>query len=173
LDAYGHIERGAPLRGGLVMMEEMMRRPPELIAKAESPHSLLNKRLPHRPIIMRSTISVNEQDFEISVCSMHTLDDDKAEITSLIDSQHISSVHFSFSGTVDHSTSISPRDMLRSSVVQSFHHYLTIARSPFAHDFILTDFTPLKNGEHLGINDISEVILDDGDFGASGVPKGY
>lgn len=155
------------------MMEEMMRRPPELIAKAESPHSLLNKRLPHRPIIMRSTISVNEHDFQISVSSIHAFDDDKTETTSLIDSQHISGVHFSFSGTVDHSTSISPRDMHRSSVVQSFHHYLTIARLPFTNDFILTDFPPLKNGEHLGIIDISEVILDDGASGASGIPKGY
>lgn len=141
MGAYGHIEKGAPQRGGLVMMEEMMRRPPELIAKAERLHSLLNKRLPHRPIIMRSTISVNEHDFQISVCSTHTLDDDKTDMTRLIDSQHISSVHFSFSGTVDHSTSISPRDMQRSSVVQSFHHYLTIACLPFTHDFILTDFS--------------------------------
>jgi hypothetical protein len=84
----------------------------------------------------RSTISVNEQDFEIFVLSMHTLDDDKTEISlpRLIDAQHISSVHFSFSGTVDHSASISPRDMLSSSVVQSFCHYLKIARPPFAHD---------------------------------------
>jgi hypothetical protein len=123
---------------------------------------------------MRSRISVNEHDFEISVFSTHTLDDDKTEIIlpGLIDAQHISSVHFSFSGTVDHSTSISPRDMLCSSVVQSFCHFLTMARLPFAHDFIPTNFAPPKNGEHLGIIDISEVILEDGSSGASGFPKG-
>jgi hypothetical protein len=38
--------------------------------------------------------------------------------------------------------------------------------------FILTDFVSAKNGEHLGIIDISEVILDDGSVGASAVPKG-
>jgi hypothetical protein len=85
-----------------------------------------------------SSILVNEPDFEISVSSTHTLDDDKTETTIpylVVDSQHISSVHFSFSGTVDHSTSISPSEMVRSYVVQSFHNYLTVARSPFAHDF--------------------------------------
>jgi hypothetical protein len=81
---------------------------------------------------MPGNISVNEPDFEISLSSTHTLDDD---IPSLVDSQHISSVHFSFSGTVDHSTSISPSEMLRSCVVQSFRNYLTLARSPFTHDF--------------------------------------
>jgi len=81
---------------------------------------------------------VNEPDFEISVSSTHTLDDGKTEntIPRLVDSQHICSVHFSFSGTVDHSTSISPSDMLRSYVVQSFRNYLTLARSPFAHVFL-------------------------------------
>jgi hypothetical protein len=38
--------------------------------------------------------------------------------------------------------------------------------------FIPTNFSPPKNGEHLGITDISEVILDDGTSGASGFPKG-
>jgi hypothetical protein len=84
-----------------------------------------------------SSILVNEADFEISVSSTHTLDDDKTEITipCLVDSQHISSVHFSFSGTVDHSTSISSSEMARSYALQSFRNYLTVARSSFAHDF--------------------------------------
>lgn len=127
-----------------------------------------------------NSILVNEPDFEISVSSTHTLDDGKTEntIPRLVDSQHICSVHFSFSGTVDHSTSISPSDMLRSYVVQSFRNYLTLARSPFAHDFfILTDFAPPKNGKRLGLVDISEAILDDhyqasGVSGVSSVPKG-
>ena len=38
--------------------------------------------------------------------------------------------------------------------------------------FILADFAPMKNGEHLGITNISEVTLDDGSFGASAIPKG-
>jgi hypothetical protein len=85
-----------------------------------------------RPVPGNSRILVNEPDFEISVSSTHTLDDD---IPCLVDSQHISSVHFSFSGTVDLSTSISPSEMLRSCVVQSFRNYLTLARSPFTHGF--------------------------------------
>lgn len=77
-----------------------------------------------------SSILVNEPDFEISVSSTHTLHDDKTEITIpyLVDSQHISSIHFSFSGTVDHSTSISSSEMVRSYVLQSFRNYLTLAR---------------------------------------------
>ena len=86
-----------------------------------------------------SRIVVNEPDFEISVSSTHTLDDGR--IPCLVDSQHISCVHFSFSGTVDHSTSILPSEMLRSYVVQSFHNYLTVARSPFAYDSYFTDFS--------------------------------
>ena len=65
--------------------------------------------------------------------------------------------------------------MLRSYVVQSFRNYLTLARSPFAHDFfILSNFAPPKNGNHLGLVDISEVILDGHSqtSGSSGVPKG-
>ena len=64
--------------------------------------------------------------------------------------------------------------MVRSYVVQSFRNYLILARPPFAHGFILTDFAPLKNGKCLGLVDISEVILDDHSQtpGASGAPKG-
>ena len=116
-----------------------------------------------------SSIVVNEPDFEISVSSTHTLDD--GSIPCLVDSQHISCVHFSFSGTVDHSTSILPSEMLRSYVVQSFRNHLTVARSPFAYDFYITDFLPPKNKKGLGLVHISEVILDDHSC-ASSVPKG-
>lgn len=57
--------------------------------------------------------------------------------------------------------------MARSYVVQSFRNYLIVARSPFALGFILTDFAP-KNGDRLGLVDISEVILDS----HSQIPKG-
>ena len=86
---------------------------------------------------MHSRISVSEQDFQIAVVSTHTFDGDNTETTlpCILDSQLISGIHFSFSGTVDRSTSISPNDMSRSSAVQTFRRYLTIACSPFAHDF--------------------------------------
>ncbi|KAI0250780.1 hypothetical protein BJV78DRAFT_536188 [Lactifluus subvellereus] len=118
-----------------------------------------------------SVVSVNERDFEISVFSTHTFDDDKTEITlpSAIDSRLISSILFTFSGTVDHSTPILPTDMLRSSAVQSFLLYLTIASYPEHMNFpSSTDFALSKNKDHLGIIDISEVILDDH---SSGIPK--
>jgi hypothetical protein len=133
---------------------------------------LLDKR-PQHSITMNvnNKILVNEPDFQISVFSTHTLDDDNAEITlpSFIDSQLIGSIQFTFSGTVDHSTPIPPADMLRSSAVQSFLRYLTIARLPLVHQFPLPDSAFLKNKDHLGIIDISEVILDAHSLGA---PKG-
>ena len=121
------------------------------------------------PVQGHSCISVNEPDFEISVSSTHSLDHNtEITIPSLLDSQHISTVHFSFSGTVDHSTSISSSEMVRSYVVQSFRNYLTLARSPLAHDFYPHSFAPPKNGKRLGLVGISEVILDD----HSQTPKG-
>jgi hypothetical protein len=122
---------------------------------------------------MHSAISVNEQHFRISVSSAHTFDDgDEIAVPCLIDTHLISSIHFSFSGTVDHSTQISPKDMLRASIVQSFRRYLTVARPPFAHAFLLTDFFSPKNAEHLGIIDISEVVLGNDSSGSSGIPTG-
>lgn len=81
-----------------------------------------------------SVNSVNEQRFHISVLSTHTLHNDndnkKTELIlpCLFDSHLIRTIHFSFSGTVDHTTSVSPKDMLSSCVVQSFHRYLSLAR---------------------------------------------
>jgi len=90
---------------------------------------------------MHSTISINEPDFQISVLSTHTLHNDndnkKTELIlpCLFDSQLIRSMHFSFSGTIDHTTPVSPKDMLSSCVVQSFHRYLSLARLQFAYDY--------------------------------------
>jgi hypothetical protein len=86
---------------------------------------------------MNNRISVNEPGFEISLFSTHTLDNGNTEITlpRLIDSQFITNIDFTFSGTVDHSTNILPADMLRSSAVQSFLRYLTIARLPLLYQF--------------------------------------
>lgn len=86
---------------------------------------------------MKNRISVNEPGFEISLFSTHTLDNGNTEITlpRLIDSQFITNIDFTFSGTVDHSTKIPPADMLQSSAVQSFLRYLTIARLPLVYDF--------------------------------------
>jgi hypothetical protein len=85
--------------------------------------------------MMNNRISVNEPGFEISLFSTHTLDNGNTEITlpRLIDSQFINKIDFTFSGTVDHSTKIPPADMLRSSAVQSFFRYLTIARLPLVY----------------------------------------
>src|SRR6266436_5426676 len=101
--------------------------------------------------------SVNKPDFEISVSSTHTLDDEKTEamISWLVHSQHISSVHFSFSGTVDHSTSISPSEMLRSCVVQSFRNYLTVARPPFCTWFLSSLILRLQRIESTSVSLIS------------------
>ncbi|KAH9969631.1 hypothetical protein BC827DRAFT_1161493 [Russula dissimulans] len=103
---------------------------------------------------MHSRIAVNQPDFQISVSATHTLDDHKTELSlpCIVDARFISGIHFSFSGTVDHSTSISPNDMLRSFVVQSFRRYLII------------------NAEHLGITNISDAILDNRPSGTSGAP---
>ncbi|KAI9512470.1 hypothetical protein F5148DRAFT_904796 [Russula earlei] len=103
------------------------------------------------------TASVNGHEFQISVSTKHTLDDQETEISLpfTIDSHLVRSIDFSFSGTVHHSTSIPPIDMLRSSVVQSFHRYLTL------------------NGEHLGVTNISDVTLcvrSSSTSGSSGIP---
>ncbi|KAI0304391.1 hypothetical protein B0F90DRAFT_1247200 [Multifurca ochricompacta] len=102
---------------------------------------------------MRYKTSVNGQDFQISLFSTHTLDDNSQKEINLplvIDSHFISNILFSFSGTLDQSIPIPPTDMLRSSAVQSFIRYLKI-----------------KAG-HLGILHISEAFLDNY---TSGVPK--
>jgi hypothetical protein len=94
---------------------------------------------------MHST--VREAGFQISISSTHTLENDKekTEITRTcsLDSQLLRSVHFSFSGTVDHSTPVSPEDMLSSSIVQFFRHRLSLARphSYLAHDSYFPDLT--------------------------------
>ncbi|KAH9042096.1 hypothetical protein EDB85DRAFT_1917893 [Lactarius pseudohatsudake] len=99
---------------------------------------------------MLNRISVNEPDFRISLLTTHTLLGNSTEITlpCLLDARFIRSVLFSFSGTVDQSIPVPPVQMLHSSAIKTFLHYLT------------------ANAGHLCISAISEVILDDQSLGS-------
>ncbi|KAH9065382.1 hypothetical protein EDB87DRAFT_1828977 [Lactarius vividus] len=99
---------------------------------------------------MLNRISVNEPDFQISLLTTHTLLGNSTEITLpfLLDARFIGTVLFSFSGTVDQSTPVPPVQMLHSSAIKTFLHYLT------------------ANAGHLCISTISEVILGDRSLGS-------
>ncbi len=114
-----------------------------------------------------NTISVNEPDFQISLETTHTFLGKSTEITwpYLLDSRIISSVLFSFSGTVDQSVPVSPTQMLHSSAIKTFIQHLNLVRQVSPPSIHIIHFAFWKNAEYLCISAISEVILDDQSLG--------
>ncbi|KAI0269866.1 hypothetical protein BC834DRAFT_967599 [Gloeopeniophorella convolvens] len=111
---------------------------------------------------MSRLIRAVETDFVLSVVVTHSLDGrqlpETARLASFLDAQLVSNVRFSFSGAVDREP-VTPEEMLRSSAVQHFLHYLSIARLLLR--VILSRLTarPLQNKDTLGIAGISELSL--------------